>query len=135
MATFANMTLLDSAAASHIFAVARRENNLWEWHDRASGVAAGYRSIKMTFRPSSSNNAGTKVQLTIRDPRLAVTAPSSGSGVQPNPVAAYATFATVSFTLPEATDALARADILSYITACLAQAQVMDAVKNPSPPV
>lgn len=137
MATFANIVINDGAAtpAAHTFAVTSRLNNVLTWNDRSSGVAAGFKGITLSYRPATAQNANAKIVMKIVDPRLAVTSASSGSGVQPNPVQAYFASANLEFILPAASDALARSDILAYAANLLANAQVVDAIKNLNPPV
>lgn len=136
MANFANIVLKDGAAvpADHTFAVSARGNGLLQWDDRSEDVVAGFRTITSSYRAPKGNTVG-KVVLKIVNPRLGVTAPSSGTGLQPNPVAAYHCVAKVEFLIHPAADSLARSDILAYTKNLLANAQIVDLIKDLNPPV
>jgi hypothetical protein len=132
MAAVAPIVINDGAATpvSHTFNPARQSGDLFEWHDRSAGVAAGFRKIAVTTRYGQPSNAGQRITLKVSVPTLAVTAPTNGSGVQPNPTAAYTTLATIEFMVPNAADAAARADILAYVKNLMATTFVANMVNN-----
>lgn len=132
MPQVANIVINDAAATpvAHTFGPARQSGDLYEWHDRAPGVAAGFQKISVLTRFGSSSNAGQKVTIKFTCPTLAVTAPNSGTGVQPNPVAAYTTLATVEFLLPNASSLQNRKDILAYVKNALANTQIAAMIEN-----
>lgn len=130
MAAIVPIVINDSVPAAHTFSPARQSGDLVEWHDRVAGVVAGFNKISCSTRFAATRNAGQKITLKVMCPTLAVTAPTSGSGIQPNPVAAYTTWATVEFLLPEAAGLLQRKDILAYVKNLLANAQVTAMVEN-----
>jgi hypothetical protein len=128
MATFANFNINDGQATpvAHTFAIASRNANLYEWHDRSGGTISSYKKLSLGVRQNA--NGVYKVTIKVMDPKMAVTAPSSGTGVQPNPVAAYKTLANVQFDLPDATDRIARKDVLLYLIGALSNAQFQDTI-------
>nr|URG16522.1 MAG: coat protein [Leviviridae sp.] len=132
MAAVANIVINDGAATpvAHTFAPSRQSGDLFEWNDRAAGVAAGFNKISVLTRYGTSSNAGQRVTLKVIAPTLAVTAPTSGSGVQPNPVAAYTALATIEFLIPNASDAAARANIHAFVKNLVATTFVENMIKN-----
>lgn len=137
MALFADIVINDGQGtpAAHTFAKAVRDGDLVEWHDRSAGVLAGFKKISLRVRPASNLQGMYKVTIKVMDPKLAVTAPASGSGVQPNPTQAYFTTATHEFLIPAASDAQARKDILAYAKNLLSNSQISEAVELFAPPV
>lgn len=135
MATFANIVINDGQAApvAHTFAVAMRRENLLEWHDRSAGTIAGFKKISLSTGLSS--NGTYKCTIKVLDPKLAVTAPASGSGIQPNPVAAYTCLAKLEFVEPNGSDLQARKDLLAYVTNLLSNTQIVEAIRDMAPPV
>lgn len=136
MAQFQAMTLKNGATPSvdTVFEPTSRNADIVRWDNRTAGIVAGFKTVTMSCRPSGK--AGNyRVLIKIEDPRLAVTAPNTSTGIQPNPVAAYFTTAKLEFLIPAASDSLARADALAYASALLAQNQIVDAVKNLNPPI
>lgn len=136
MAQFSAMTLKNGATPSvdTVFAPTSRNMDIVRWDNRDAGIIAGFKTITMSTRPSGKNG-NYRVLIKIEVPRLAVTAPNTASGIQPNPVAAYYTTAKLEFLLPAASDMEARADALAFASAVLSQTQVVDAVKNLNPPI
>lgn len=132
MSAVANIVINDGAATpvAHTFAPARQSGDLFEWADRATGIAAGFNKISVLTRYGQASNAGQRVTLKITAPTLAVTAPASGSGIQPNPVAAYTSLCTIEFLLPNAADAAARANIAAYAKNLLASTFVTNMIQN-----
>lgn len=136
MAAVADIVISDAQATpvAHTFTPARQSGDIFTWTDRVAGVVAGFRVISIGTRFATIANSGQKVTIKIVDPRLAQTSPSSGSGVQPNPVAAYSTMATIEFLLPPAADLQARKDILAYVKNLLANSQVTAMIQDLSAP-
>lgn len=136
MASIASFALADgqTTPATRTFALSLKNGELVEWTDRSQGMQVGFRKISIRYRPGTTRNRGTKITLKIQDPRLAVTAPASGSGIQPNPVAAYSTLFEGSFFLDAATDAQARKDIYAFAKNLLANADVKAMVEGPEGP-
>lgn len=132
MAAVAPIVINDGASTpvSHTFSPSRQSGDLFAFTDRAPGVAAGFNVISVVTRYGSSSNAGQRVTLKITLPTLAVTSPQSGTGVQPNPVAAYTSLATLEFLIPNAADAAARANLIAFAKNLLATAFVTGMITN-----
>lgn len=132
MAAVANIVINDGQATpvAHTFMPSRQSGDLFVWNDRSAGVVAGFNAISVLTRYGSQSNAGQRVTMKVTVPTLAVTAPSSGTGVQPNPVAAYTTLATIEFLIPNAASAAARSDILAYVKNLMATPFVSNMITN-----
>lgn len=96
------------------FAFVMQENGSFSYQDTTAGTYEGYNLLNIRVRPSTAKNMGHKVSVTISVPKLAVTAPASGSGIQPNPVAAYVTAFRGEFMLPKASDLDNRKDVMAF---------------------
>lgn len=136
MATFANIVIKDGQATpvDHTYAPAYRRDNELGWADRSAGVLAGYRNVSLQVRPATNQNAGTRVSIKVKDPRLA-TLGVNDQGIIPTPVKAYETLAELSFMLPSGTDRQARLDILAYVSNLLANQQIKDSIIDLAMPV
>ncbi|QJT93786.1 putative coat protein [Erysiphe necator associated levi-like virus 1] len=136
MALFGVITIHDGKATpeAHTFAPAYRRDNELGWADRSAGVLAGYRQISLQVRPATNANAGTRVNIKVKDPRLAVLGVND-QGIVPTPVKAYETLAEVSFMLPSGSDRQARLDILAYMANLLARDQIKDSIVDLAQPV
>lgn len=136
MAAIAQITIADGQATpvNKTFDVqmSQQGNDPAVWLEKTSGSYNGFKRLSLLTRRSESNKA-TKVSIKIVDPTLAVTAPASGTGIQPNPVQAYAVLGTLEFVLPDACTLQNRKDILAYAKNVLANAIVVDAVNNLAP--
>lgn len=137
MAVFAPIEINDGQATPvrHTFAPALRSGNLVEWQDRSAGVFAGFNRISLDVRSITKKGGMYRATLKVVAPTLAVTAPQSGTGVQPNPVEAYHTETILQFILPAATNVSARANALAYIKNLLSNQQIVDTVLDLNPPV
>lgn len=91
-----------------------------EWWEKSSDTITGFRRITASLNRNDNN--AVKVKITISDPVLSVTAPSSGTGIQPKPTVSYRTFCAMEFTLPTACTLQNRKDILAYAKNLLANA-------------
>jgi len=133
----ANLVLADGLAspANHTFEPFRAQNGSdqpAEWWDKTALTIAGYKRTTALLRRNPASKS-TKVVIQIVDPTLAVTAPTNGSGIQPNPTVAYSCFAKIEFTLPDACTLQNRKDILAYVKNFMAHAVATDLVVNTAP--
>lgn len=127
-----DITLKDGAAApvDHVFKPTRQSGDLFEFVDQSADVVAGFKKLTFSTRFESVKNQGRRVIIKITDPTLAVTSPASGTGVQPNPTAAYTPWFQGEFLIPQAANKAARANIYAFAKNALAhafvQAQIVD---------
>jgi len=137
MATLANIVLNDAQATpvAHTFAVGSRLGNKITFVDRSPGVLTGFKKIELSYREATQSNAGARMIMKIMDPTLAVTAPASGSGVQPNPQVAYTNLTEISTLLPSASSLQSRKDQWAYLKGLFNNAMLQDAFENYAFPV
>lgn len=137
MALFQNIVVADGQTppVNHTFAVGYRRDNELGWADRSAGILAGFRTVSLQTRPATNANAGTRVTLKVKDPRLA-TLGVSAEGTVPTAQKLYETIAEVSFMLPQGSDRQARLDILAYVANLLTSSdQIRDSITDLAPPV
>jgi len=136
MSAVTSVVLNDGLATpvAHTFSPARVAPDLVMYQDRSAQVVAGYNVLTIGTRYASNGNSGQKVTMKIVRPTLAVTAPTTGTGIQPNPVAAYSCLGTIEFVLPSASSLQDRKDILAYVKNLLASTVVSQAVQDLDPP-
>lgn len=103
-----------------------------EWWEKSATTINGYKRITALIKRNPASKA-TKVKLMIWDPTLAVTAPTTSSGIQPNPTVAFNCLCNIEFTLPDACTLQNRKDILAYAKNLLSSTVATDMVVNTSP--
>lgn len=131
----ANIVLADgqSTPVNHTFVPTRMSSGSgFVFEDRVAGVKAGYNTIRVEARVNSDDT--TKVDVVLTVPRLAVTSPSSGSGIQPNPVRAYAELARITVTRPSALEQSVANDAYAYLKNLVNHAQFIAWVRDGSTP-
>ena len=129
MAAVANIVINDGQATpvAHTFEPTRVSPNLVSYHDKVSGVFAGYPSISLGNRVPNKQNANYKASARIRLPVLETAAPAT-SGFTPGPTVAYALSGNVDCVIPDrATDA-EKADLEAYLQNLISQAVSGDLV-------
>jgi len=133
----ANVVLADgqAAPANKTFEPQRGQNGVTdpaEWWEKSSPTLNGYRRLTALVRRNAASKS-VKVKIAIYDPTLAVTAPSTASGIQPSPTVAFTCPVFIEFTLPDACTIQNRKDILAYAKNFLASATATDLVVNTAP--
>lgn len=136
MSAVANVVINDGQATpvAHTFQPARVAPELVMYQDRSPAVAVGFNILTVGTRYASNQNNGQKVTLKIVAPTLAVTAPTTGTGIQPNPTVAYTCLCSMEFVLPSVSTLQNRKDILAFAKNLLASTVVQDAVQDLNPP-
>ncbi len=131
-----NITINNGAATpvAKTFTFAMQNGLLFAWQEMSGGTYEGFAKLTITVRPASSQNMGHRVSWKIDVPRLATTAPASGSGVQPNPVAAYTSVAKGEFMIPKAADLDNRKDLLAFSKNLLAHTVMASLIHDLSTP-
>lgn len=100
--------------------------------NRSLGIYAGFERLTVLVRRSESNKA-TKVILKLVKPTLAVTSPSTGTGIQPQPTVAYTCLADLSFTFPDSSTLQERIDMRIMMANLLVQSAIVSATDTLSP--
>jgi hypothetical protein len=136
MATVAAIVINDGASTpvAHTFAPSRVAPELVTYQDRLAGVVAGFNILSIGTRYADKKNGAQKVTVRMALPTLAVTAPTTTTGIQPVPVAAFECFANLEFVLPSASSVQNRKDLFTLIKNALANSTVYSAVVDLDPP-
>lgn len=136
MSAVSNIVVLDGATTpvSHTFMPARVSPELVTYQDRAAGVVVGFNILTIGTRYADKKNSAQKVTVRLSLPTLAVTAPTTTTGIQPVPVAAFECFANVEFVLPGSSTTQNRKDLLTLVKNIMANATITDAVVDLNPP-
>jgi hypothetical protein len=95
---------------------------------------AGFNILTIGTRFADKKNGAQKVTIRLALPTLAVTAPTTTTGIQPVPVAAYECFASIEFVLPSASSVQNRKDLITLVKNALANATINSAVVDLDPP-
>jgi hypothetical protein len=129
MGNISTLTLNDAVPASHSFEPTMIGKDLVTYHDKVSGVFAGYPSISLGHRMPTAQNGNYKVTLRVRIPVLE-TAATAASGFTPGPTVAYSLNANIDFIVPDRSTAAERADLVAYVKNLLADSVVSDSVED-----
>lgn len=131
MPSISDLTLKNAAAANVVFKPTRSaaSPSTFVFEDRTPGVKAGYNTVRVDTRTNGQNGA-THVDIVVTAPRLAVTAPASGSGIQPNPTRAYAELGSLKFVRPAALEQSVANDFLAYIQALVLTPQFIAWIRD-----
>jgi hypothetical protein len=136
MATVAAIVINDGASTpvAHTFAPSRVAPELVTYQDRSAGVVAGFNILSIGTRYADKKNGAQKVTVRMALPTLAVTAPTTTTGIQPVPVAAFECFANIEFVLPSPSSVQNRKDLITLVKNALANAAIYSAVVDLDPP-
>lgn len=136
MSQVSNIVINDGASTpvAHTFAPSRVAVDLVTYQDRSAGIVAGFNILTIGTRFADKKNGAQKVTVRMALPTLAVTAPTTSTGIQPVPVAAYECFASVEFVLPSASTVQNRKDLLALVKNLLATSVISDSVQDLNPP-
>lgn len=132
MPQVANIVLADGQVApvNRTFAPTRMATSPsgFVFEDRSAGVKAGYNTIRVQTRQGA--NKSTQLEIVLLIPRLAVTAPGSGSGIQPNPTVAYSELISLKVTRPEALEQGVANDGYAFLKNLVSNAQFLAWVRD-----
>lgn len=132
----ANITINNGATTpvAKTFTFAMQNGLLFAWNEMSGGIYEGFNRLTISVRPAGASNMGHRVNWKLDVPRLATTAPASGSGVQPNPTAAYVSVSKGEFMIPKAADLDNRKDTLAFTKNLLASATLQSLIHDLSTP-
>nr|WFS39158.1 MAG: putative coat protein [StochSRVP_11 levi-like virus] len=130
MASIADITLVDYASASKTFAARSSDGALATWTEMSSGLYIGNPVVTLSQRLPGQNAPTYKVSLRIKLPTMAVTAPTTSTGIQPAPTVAYTNLFSGEFVFGQQAALSERRDLLAYAKSLLAHGIVLDAVEN-----
>lgn len=132
MALRANITLTDATPVTPVNRIYLPTNDptVIKWIDRTQGIAAGQNSLTLEQRVSSKNTPTYKMTWKLTCPILAVTAPTTSTGIQPAPSVAYSNIASLQLVLHERATQQERKDMLSQLRDLIDEAIVTNQVEN-----
>ena len=136
MAQVTSIVINDGATTpvAHTFAPSRVAADLVSYQDRSAGIVAGFNILTIGTRFADKKNGAQKVTVRLALPTLAVTAPTTTTGIQTVPVAAYECFASIEFVLPSPSSVQNRKDLLALVKNLMANGAIDNAVVNLDPP-
>lgn len=116
MPAVADIVLADGLATpvNHTFNPTKVTPDLVTYHDKVSGVMAGFPSITLGNRLPSGKNGNYKASARLRVPVLE-TAATAASGFTPGPTVAYSLTAALDCVIPERATLNERKDLYAYI--------------------
>lgn len=131
MSAVADIVLNDGAATpvAHTFKPTNVSPNLVTYHDKSSGVIAGYPKITLGNRLPSRENGNYKASGRINLPVLE-TAATASSGFTPGPTVAYSLSAAVDAIIPARATLAERQDLYAFASNLLAHAVFGELVKD-----
>lgn len=140
MTAFATIVLADGLVSpvNHNFSPTDIVGGKATYHDRISDYPIGYPELTIAvYRPTSAqlrakgdrlDQANYKTVVQISVPVLDVTAPASGSGVQPAVSKAYSCDVQMTFTSPARSSLATRKDAFAYAKNLFAKTEFSNAV-------
>lgn len=131
MAAVANIVLADGQGTpvNHTFVPTQVSPDLVTYHDKATGIAAGYPRVTIGRRLASRENSNVKTSSRVYLPVLETVATAS-SGFTPGPTVAYSLAGNVDVAIPDRATAAERADLYAYLKNLVAHAVFGSAVKD-----
>lgn len=128
----ADITLTDAATTpvNHVYRPFKVDGDVIMYRDRTQAIYAGQNRLSVSQRPVSKTARSTKCSWRLEAPILAVTSPSTGTGIQPQPTVDHTNLFSMEFVLHENSSAQARKDLLAQardlIDEAILTAQVQD---------
>lgn len=103
------------------------------WVDRQGGILIGYPQLTLSTRLPTKASRIFKVVAKVVIPTLEVTAPSTASGIQPQPTKAYDCTCVMEWMLPERSTSAERVALLDVVRSLLlGTVQASDGVPSDS---
>jgi len=118
---------------AHSFEPTKVGESLAVYHDKVSGVIAGYPSVSIGTRFPTQENGNYKVTLRVKLPVLE-TAATAASGFTPGPTVAYMLSGNMDFVIPNRASEAERDDLLAYCKNLLADAAIDAVTVDMDPP-
>lgn len=130
MASIADITLANYAAVSKTFAARSSDGSLATWNEMSSGLYIGNPIVTLGQRLPAYNTPTYKVSLKVKLPTMAVTAPTTSTGIQPAPTVAYTNMFSGDFVMGSQASLAERRDLLAFTKNFIGHAVVTDAIEN-----
>lgn len=132
MAQAANIVINDGAPtpAAHTFSPQSVGLLTANYRDRSVGVIIGQPSIDLSKEDPKSAAGVYTITARVQLPILEVSAPSTGSGYQPQPKVAYTVTGNLRFLVPQRSAQTDRAYLLAFCKNLLAHATMVSAIED-----
>lgn len=113
----ANITLTDAATTpiNRVYNPLKTVGDVMHWRDRTQAIAVGQNRLTCSQRVADKNAHTYKVSWRLEAPVMAVTSPTTTTGIQPAPVVAYTNLASLDFVCHERSSLQERKDLLAQI--------------------
>ena len=117
MAIRSTIVLTDAATTpvNHSYFPVTQKDNVLFWRDRTQAIAVGQNVLSCAQKVPSANSPTYKMSWKLELPVLAVTAPTTGTGIQPAPSVAYKNIVTMDLVMHERSTLQERKDALAQI--------------------
>lgn len=128
-----SILLTDAASPTPIvrtFAPARKEGDLYTYHNRASGIVVGYDALTIQTRLPSKTSKATVVSFKLTTPILEQTSASTATGIQPAPIVAYNNIGKFEFVMHERSSLQDRKNLLAMCRDAIDEAFLTECVEN-----
>jgi hypothetical protein len=112
------------------FAPAKKEENLYTYHNRAGGIVAGYDALSFQAKLPSKTSKATTLTFKVQAPILEQTSASTSTGIQPAPTVAFNDIFKMEFVLHERSSTQNRKDLLAMARDLIDEALVTECVEN-----
>lgn len=136
MSQITAITLTDGEAVPvpRVFKPAKKDGGLYEYHNRANGIAVGYDRLLVEHRMPSRQLKSTKTSYKLVLPTLEQTSASTASGIQPAPSKAYENLAKLEFVTAERSTKQERKNLLTMARDLINELIVAETVEDLDPP-
>lgn len=130
-----SIVLTDAASTpvNRTFGPAKQDGILYTYHNRASGIMAGYDALSVQTKLPGNGSRATTVSYKLSLPTLEQTSASTATGIQPAPTVAYTCTGKLEFVMPERSTLQNRKDLLSMMRDLINEALVTEAVQDLDP--
>lgn len=100
--------------------------------NKAAGIYVGFEKLTTLVRRSESNKT-TRVSIQLNCPTLAVTAPTTGTGIQPQPTVGYTVIGKIDCVFPDTCTMQDRKDLRIMLSNILLNENLLDSIDNMTP--
>lgn len=126
------ITLTDAALppVNRIYQPFKSDGDTIHWRDRTQAIAVGQNRLSLNQRMAGKNAATNKFSWRLEAPVLAVSAPTTSTGIQPAPSVAYTNLASLELVLHERSSLQERKDILAQLRDLIDEAIMTNLVES-----
>jgi len=130
-----SITLTDAATTpvARVFYPAKKDADIYTYHNRASGIVVGYDALSIQSRLPSKTSKATVVSVKLVTPILEQTSPSTSTGIQPAPTVAYNCIGKLELVLPDRSTTQNRKDLLAMMRDLIDEALITESVESLDP--